>query len=127
MNQQNQKAISFCYRLYTQSAKTLWIVLNLNFLIGIGMFYAGFQLDQATAPIQTEVSMGRAISGREEPRDSLVDARFAKTGDQIGELMGGGAFMVIASITGAGVLLWIRSQARKHNPSKTVETNTKAA
>lgn len=119
MSQQNQKAIAFCHKLYSQSAKTLWIVLNLNFLIGVGMFYAGFQFDQATAPIQTEVYMGRAVSGREEPRDTLIDARYERTNDQIGELMGGGAFMVIASLTGAGALLWIRSQARKHKPDET--------
>lgn len=114
MNQQNQKAIAFCHKLYAQSAKTLWIVLNLNLLIGVGMFYAGFQLDQSSAAIQTEVSLGRAVSGREEPRDTLIDARYERTNDQISELMGGGAFMVIASVTGAGILLWVRNQARKH-------------
>lgn len=127
MNQQNQKAIAFCHKLYTQSAKTLWIVLNLNFLIGVGMFYSGFQLDQATAPIQAEVYMGRAVSGREEPRDTLIDARYERTNDQIGELMGGGAFMVIASVTGAGVLLWVRSQARKYKSGDDQENAVKAA
>jgi hypothetical protein len=127
VNQKNQKAIAFCHKLYSQSAKTLWIVLNLNFLIGVGMFYGGFQLDQATAPIQTEVSMGRTISGREEPRDTLIDARYERANDQIGDLMGGGAFLVIASLTGAGALLWIRSQARKHKLDNQGETNPKAA
>ena len=127
MKQQNQKTTAFCHKLYTQSAKTLWIVLNLNFLIGVGMFYAGFQLDQATAPIQTEVSMGRAISGRDEPRDTLIDARYERTNDQIGELMGSGVFMVIASVTGAGVLLWVRSQARKYKPDDMNQADQKAA
>jgi hypothetical protein len=127
MKQPNKKTIEFCHKLYSQSAKTLWIVLNLNFLIGIGMFCVGFQLDQASAPIQTEVSMGRTVGGREEPRDTLVDARYERTNDQIGELMGGGAFMVIASLTGAGALLWIRGQSKLYTKEPTSPETTKAA
>ncbi|MBL7670751.1 MAG: hypothetical protein JNM39_09710 [Bdellovibrionaceae bacterium] len=127
MNQPNKTSFAFYYKLYTQSAKTLWIVLNLNFLIGVGMVYAGFQLDQATAPIQTEVSTGRAISGRDEPKDTIIDAHYERTNDQIGELLSGGAFMVIASLTGAGILVWIRSQARKYRPENESPVGQKAA
>ena len=79
-----------------------WILAACAFFILTGALscYVGYQRDMAYMPIQTQVALGRAVSGSDNPiRDAITDARFAKEAEQAGSDWATGVFFIFFGVT----------------------------